>query len=136
MDITEENISDVAPQIITILEEWKLSREYIVRLMGVEELAKPRDLVRFRQKAVPFPFSAEIADRFEQIVGIHGALQTSHPHSREMRLMWLRRKNRRFNKISPMAIMLEDGLDGMYRVHIELDCSYGWSLNEQQPTKT
>ncbi len=130
MDITKETISDLAPRIMTILEEWKLSQEYIVRMMGVEELVKPRDLVKFRQKTISFPFSSEIAERFEQIIGIYDALQTSHPHSREMRLMWLRRKNRRFNKVSPMAIMLADGLDGMFRVHIELDCSYGWSLND------
>ncbi len=132
MEITQETIADLAPQVMNMLEEWKVTPKYCLDLMGVGELAKPRDLVRFRDKSKAFPFSQDIAERFEQIIGIYEALHTAHPHSRDMRSLWLRRKHRRFNKSSPMALMLSDGLQGMVRVHIELDCSYGWSLNEAQ----
>ena len=131
MDVTKENISDLAPSIMSMLEEWKLKPEYVLRMLGVEGLAKPRDLNRFRSKEKAFPYSEDIAERFRQIVGIYEALHTSHPHSRDMRALWLRRGHRRFNKVSPMALMLADGVDGMVRVHIELDCSYGWSLSAE-----
>jgi len=130
MDITKDNIADLAPKVMSMLEEWKLKPEYVLRMMGLEDLAKPRDLVRFRSKEKTFPFSTDIVERFEQIIGIYDALHTSHPHSRDMRSLWLRRGHRRFNKVSPLALMLADGTDGMIRVHIELDCSYGWSLTD------
>ena len=134
MDLTEQNISEITPHIIGLLDEWKLTPEQIFRLLGLEGQLSSRDLRKFRTKSAALPYSTDLAERIEHIVGIVDALQTTYPRNAEMRTMWLYQPHRRFDKIKPMAIMLEEGLDGLIRVRIEVDCAYGWSLTDN-PSK-
>ena len=135
MDLTEQNISEVTPHIIGLLDEWKLTPEQIFRLLGLEGQLGSRDLRKLRTKSASLPYSTELAERIEHIVGIVGALQTAYPRNAEMRTLWLYQPLRRFDKATPMAVMLKDNLDGLIKVRIEVDCAYGWSLNDQQPDK-
>ena len=43
---------------------------------------------------------------------------------------WLQTPHRRFNKRTPIEIMLDEGLGGLIAVRADLDCAYAWSLTE------
>jgi uncharacterized protein (DUF2384 family) len=133
MQVTEQNISDITPHIIGLLDEWKLTPEQILILLGLDEQVTTRDLRKFRSRSKALPYSDELAERIEHISGITDALQTTFPHNSEMRIMWLRKPHKRFQKARPLALILDEGLDGLIKVRIEVDCAYGWSLSEPSP---
>ncbi len=130
MPVTEQNILEITPRIIALLEGWSLSPEQISTLLGLSEPLKSRQLRKFRSGSAALPFSGELAERIEHINGITEALQTTFPRNAEMRTLWLRQPHRRFQQARPLAIMLDEGLEGLIRVRIEVDCAWGWSLSE------
>jgi hypothetical protein len=44
--------------------------------------------------------------------------------------MWLQKPHRRFQQRSPLAVMLDEGTDGLMKVRIEVDCAYGYAIND------
>ena len=38
---------------------------------------------------------------------------------------------RRFRGRAPLALMLEDGVNGLCRVRAELDCSFSWNRSQE-----
>ena len=133
MNVTEQNILELTPHIIGLLDSWQLPPEQIAVLLGLEGQLSSRDFRKFRSKSAALPFSEDLAERVEHITGIIEALTTAYPHSREMRVLWLRRPLGRFDKAMPLAVMLNEGIDGLVRVRIEVDCAYGWSLSDTPP---
>ena len=130
MKVTQDNIHELTPQVIAVLDDWQLSPEQSLNILGLEETAKTRDLRKFRSKAKALPFSEELAERVEHIAGIVDALRTSFPFSAEFRAMWLRQKHRRFDEQPPLKVMLTEGLAGLVKVRVEVDCAYGWQSFE------
>ncbi len=130
MKITPDNISELTPQVIAMLDSWGLSSAQMLTVLGLSDTVKPRDLRKFRARAKPLPFSSELAERVEHIAGIIDALRTSFPFSAEFRSMWLYQKHRRFNQRQPLAVILSEGLPGLIKVRVEVDCAYGWRCLE------
>ncbi|HLO27512.1 MAG TPA: antitoxin Xre/MbcA/ParS toxin-binding domain-containing protein, partial [Anaerolineales bacterium] len=63
-------------------------------------------------------------ERIEHLVGIADALRTSYPRNAYMASIWMNRINHRFDNRTPLAAMLEDGLNGIIAVRTHLDCAY------------
>jgi len=74
----------------------------------------------------PLPEDPAVAERVEHLVGIADALRTTFPRNANMGLIWLHRRNARFNDRTPLATMLEDGLLGVIAVRAHLDCAWDW----------
>ena len=129
MQVTEQNILEITPHVIGLLEQWNLTPEQIYALLGLEGDVKSRDMRKFRSNSKALPWSKELAERIDHISGIADALQTTFPHNSEMRALWLRQPHRRFAKAKPLAVMLNEGMDGLVKVRIEVDCAWGWSLS-------
>jgi hypothetical protein len=53
-----------------------------------------------------------------------------------MQVMWLHQPHRRFRGLTPMQLMLSEGLDGIMRVRVEVDCAWGWQCAEKQMDKS
>ncbi len=112
------------------MDEWKISAEEMLTILGLDEEVRPRHLQQYRQGDKAFPQTAEMMDRIDHIVGIADALRTTFPFSSQMRVMWLRKPHRRFQRREPLAVMLDEGVDGLMRVRIEVDCAYGYAIND------
>ena len=130
MKVTQDNIGELTPYVMEVLDGWQRSAEQSLQLLGLTDKASPRDLRKFRAKAAPLPFSEELAERIEHIAGILDALRTSYPFGGEYRARWLYQNHRRFNQQPPLKIMLTEGLSGLIRVRTELDCAFGWQNME------
>ena len=61
---------------------------------------------------------------------ITDALRTTFPFSSQMRVMWLQKPHRRFQKRTPLSVMLDEGADGLQKVRVEVDCTYGYAIND------
>ena len=129
-DSTDQNGSleeraALARGIMSILDKWGLSATEQVKLLNLPEKIPTRMLRRFRDDT-PFPDIKEVNERLEHIIGIADALRTSYPHNPSMGLIWMKQKNKRFQRRAPVSVMVEDGLDGIIAVRSHLDCAFDW----------
>lgn len=126
---SEEEMLKVGAIVINTLDTWKLSGEEIMNILGVPEV-KPRHLPKYRSLDRALPQTEDVLKRIDHIVGISDALRTTYPMNKGMRVRWLHQRHHRFRKMTPLSIIFEEGINGLVRVRIELDCSYGWSLGD------
>ena len=125
-----QEMTGLTKAVIHHMDEWKISSEEMLGILGLGETVHTRHLQQYRQGDKTFPQTADMMNRIDHIVGIADALRTTFPFSSQMRVMWLRKPHRRFQRRQPLAVMLQEGTDGLMRVRIEVDCSYGYAIND------
>ncbi|MCK5727571.1 MAG: DUF2384 domain-containing protein [Thiotrichaceae bacterium] len=124
----KEKLLEVTGQVIAYLDQWKISADDIINILGLD--IKTRHLPQYRKMEKSLPDTEETYYRVDHVVGIADALRTSYPFSDQMRVLWLHKPHRRFGKKSPMSVILQEGVDGLMRVRIEVDCAYGWAISD------
>jgi len=124
-EMTSEERVELTQAIIGILDSWGLRDSEQIAVLGLPEGTPTRVIRKYRMDTA-LPEDPEIDCRIEHIVGIADALRTTFPMSRNMGIMWMRRRNRKFRQRSPLDCMVEDGLLGVIQVRSHLDCSYAW----------
>ncbi len=122
--LTEDDRRNLAGVLMDMFEQWGLSSENQLALMGYPKGTAGRELRRLRQGS-PFPQDADQLHRAEQLLAIQDCLRTAYPRSGSMAEYWLNQPNRHFKKRSPLAVML-DGVDGLREVRVHLDCTQNW----------
>lgn len=123
--VSQEERAALARGIMSILDKWGLSASDQVSLLNLPDKTPTRMLRRYRDDT-PLPDTKEVNERVEHIIGIADALRTSYPHNPSMGLVWMKQKNKRFQRRAPVSVMVEDGLDGIVAVRSHLDCSFDW----------
>lgn len=116
---------ELARIITDLLDHWRITPADQVALLGMPPGTRPRVLARYR-KGTPFPDDQACVLRAEYLLSIQASLQTTFPMNRRMDGFWLTSPNRRLDNLSPLALMLRDGLEGMEAVRTHLDCTRGW----------
>lgn len=110
--------------IIEMLQQWRMSEDEQLALLGMPAETRPRELTRLGRGA-PFPEVSEQEQRARHLLGIDEALQVIFPHNRRMASFWVRHGNKKFPE-SPLTVMLSEGLAGMDRIWRHLDCTRNW----------
>ncbi len=123
--LTDDERAELALFVTDILNDWKCTPEESIKLLGLPEGSKPRELSRFK-RGTPLPQDETILSHAEHILGIQHSLHIIYPLNRNMPLFWLTHRNKQLKGI-PLKIMLEDGLHGMGRVWGILDCTQNWT---------
>lgn len=123
--LNPEERAALARGIMSILDKWGLSASDQVRLLNLPDKTPTRMLRRYRDDT-PLPNTREVNERVEHIIGIADALRTSYPHNPSMGLVWMKQKNKRFQRRAPVSVMVEDGLDGIVAIRSHLDCAFDW----------
>ena len=126
-ELTESQRISATLKIMAAVDDWGLSGEQIIAVMDLPEGQRTRHLQKFRSNT-PFPDSEQINLRIASLVGIVDALRTSYPRNVKMGARWMNMPHRRFQKRTPVRVMLEDGEQGVIAVLSELDCAYAWEL--------
>ncbi len=121
-----QQLIDVTRNIMRVLDEWELSGKDIITLLALPNKIRLRHLDRFRDGEA-FPDSEDTFERIEHIAGIADALRTSYPCNAHMGIIWMRTPHRRFQNQTPLAVLSEQGLNGLRMVRSELDCAFSWS---------
>lgn len=130
-DMNKDDQLALTQAVMAILDGWGLSVEAQMLVLDLPKGTPTRALRKYRDHT-PFPAELAVMQRLEQIIGIADALRTSYPHNPAMGTVWLQKRNKRFEDRAPLSVMVEGGLQGLLDVHMHLDCSYDWHLDNQK----
>jgi hypothetical protein len=108
---------------MNLFESWGLHTEEMMALLNLQ--GKARHFAQYRYNK-PFPDEPGLMRRIEYLVRIDEALRTTYPTNPTMGKRWLRQRNHKFNRLSPLAMMLDDGERGLVYVLSRLDCTFAW----------
>ncbi len=129
-DFSPQQLQALTQAVMQHLDDWQISSEDTLTLLGLTEVLKLRQLNGLRNGERSLPQTAEVMLRVDHVIGIADALRTTFPFSSQMRLLWLRKPHRRFQRRTPLLVMLSEGINGLQRVRIEVDCAYGYAIDE------
>jgi hypothetical protein len=115
---------------MNLFESWGLHTEEMMALLNLQ--GKARHFAQYRY-STPFPDEPGLMRRIEYLVRIDEALRTTYPTNPTMGKRWLRQRNHKFNRHSPLAMMLGDGERGLAYVLSRLDCTYAWEQSGSTP---
>lgn len=107
-----------------ILEDWRLAPEDQLKLLGLPDGTKARQLTRFKN-GEPLPGDNTVMEHAKHLLGIQEALHLVFALNHNMPEFWLKHRNKTLKGI-PLEIMLDEGLSGMHRVWRHLDCTVNW----------
>lgn len=124
-DPTLEQRVAVSRAVISILDNWGVEPGDQVILLKLPEGTPSRALRRYSHDT-PLPDTPEVMERLEHIIGIADALRTTFPQNPSMGDLWMKKRNKRFRRRTPVATMVEDGDIGVIQVRSHLDCSFAW----------
>lgn len=127
-DLTHDDRVQLARLIVTLLDSWEVPAENQIALLGLPPETSTLILRRFYENE-PLPDEAAINERVDHLIGIADALRTSYPHNAHMGAIWMNRRNNRFDNRTPLAVLLEDGLQGFFVIRTHLDCAYDWDIS-------
>lgn len=111
--------------VMSILDGWGLSSAQQISVLNLPQ-GTPRRAMRKYRDNTPLPDAPGVMERLEHIVGITDALRTSYPHNPAMGNLWLQQRSKHFQGQIPLAIIVNEGLDGLVKIRMHLDCSYDW----------
>jgi uncharacterized protein (DUF2384 family) len=63
----------------------------------------------------------------EHIAGISDALATTFPRNAHMAPHWMKKPHKQLFNKSPVRVLVDEGLSGLIRVRMLLDCAFAWS---------
>ncbi|MEL0585103.1 MAG: DUF2384 domain-containing protein [Candidatus Thiodiazotropha sp. (ex. Lucinoma kazani)] len=121
---------DITRGVMSMLDSWGLHSDEMMALLDMP--GKARHFAQYRYNK-PLPDSPDIMKRVEYLIRIDDALRTSYPTNPSMGKRWLRQRSHKFNKQSPLSMMLGDGEQGMIYVLSRLDCTFAWNQSGSKP---
>jgi hypothetical protein len=130
---TDHSVSDrlaITRGTMNLFESWGLHTEEMMALLNME--GKARHFAQYRYSK-PFPDEPGLMRRIEYLVRIDDALRTTYPTNPTMGKRWLRQRSHKFNKRSPLSMMIDDGERGLIYVLSRLDCTFAWDQSGSKP---
>ncbi|MCU7838603.1 MAG: MbcA/ParS/Xre antitoxin family protein [Candidatus Thiodiazotropha sp. (ex Lucinoma annulata)] len=121
---------DITRGVMSMLDSWGLHSDEMMALLDMP--GKARHFAQYRYNK-PLPDSPDIMKRVEYLIRIDDALRTSYPTNPSMGKRWLRQRSHKFNKHSPLSMMMGDGEQGMIYVLSRLDCTFAWDQSGSKP---
>lgn len=125
-DLDEQRRSDLAKQLLLVLNEWGIEPEHQIILLGLPDDTRPRTLNRYRT-GTPFPEDESFLQRAHYILSIKNAVDSIYPHNEKAASYWVTTSNWFFNDKTPLEIMLAQGIEGMKQVIDHLNGTDQWS---------
>ena len=123
--LTDNERTQLGMLAMSILDEWRLSPQDQIFMLGLPDSTKPRELSRYRNGSAPLPKDDGVLEHARHVLGIQESLHVIFPLNRNMPGFWLKHRNKVLKGI-PLEIMLDEGLSGMHRVWCQLDCTQNW----------
>lgn len=109
--------SPVTDMIMKLFKLWQLSTEDCMSLWG---LAQASHAGKSREEAAVI-----LIDEVRSLLYIHKSLRILFPKNREIVYSWPTTPNRNFEGLSPVELILTEGVAGLERVKKYLECELG-----------
>ena len=130
--LSQEEKIQLTRMVMSMLDDWGVaSNSEKHSLLGLPPSVRARHMTRYYDNEA-FPDDNQVIERIEHLLGIADALRTSFPLNGHMAGFWLNQKNNRFENKTPLAYMLEAGLEGVIAVRAHLDCAWDWSRDKSE----
>lgn len=117
--IADVDRTRVGPMLMKLFSHWRISTGDQISLLGL-----PKDnraaLNQYRNGQL-LSKDRDKLERAGMLLGIHKSLRLLFPHSRELAYGWMTRANQAFNGASPVELINEQGMAGLYTVRAYLD---------------
>ncbi|MEJ2590934.1 MAG: DUF2384 domain-containing protein [Candidatus Thiodiazotropha sp.] len=127
---TESDRLAITRGTMNLFESWGLQTNEMMALLNMD--GKARHFAQYRYSK-PFPNEPGLMRRIEYLVRIDDALRTTYPTNPTMGKRWLRQRSHKFNKRSPLSMMIDDGERGLVYVLSRLDCTFAWDQSGSKP---
>lgn len=113
----------VGPILMKLFSHWQISTGDQLSLLGLSKDNRAA-LTKYRNGR-PLPKDRDKLERAGVLLGIHKSLRWLFPHNRELAYGWMTQANRAFNGASPVELIDEQGMAGLYMVRAYLDVQRG-----------
>ncbi|BBO80869.1 hypothetical protein DSCO28_14350 [Desulfosarcina ovata subsp. sediminis] len=117
-DNTEER-QKLATLVTRLFSRWELSTADQLELLGLSPTSRAM-LGKYR-KGEALPSTRDILDRVGWLMAIHKSLRILYPQNPEICYSWVKRRNQLLGNLTPLEMMKEQGIIGLYRVTRFLD---------------
>lgn len=115
IELNQEERASLSRLLMSILDEWKLTAEQQVQLLGLPAETRARALARFRAGEV-MPDDGDLVVRAQDLLAIHDALRVAFPMNEALAPMWVSTPSPHFGERTPLELMLEQGMSGIASV--------------------
>ena len=106
---------DLARVLISLFDSWELSAHERMELLSLSP-GQRNALAQYRHGHRALPLTRDALDRAGMLLGIHRDLRELFPEDQALRCTWIRRRNRLLGQSSPLSVMLQDGLVGVFKI--------------------
>jgi hypothetical protein len=117
-DNTEER-QKLAALVTRLFDRWELSTADQLELLGLSPTSRAM-LGKYR-KGTALPATRDMLDRVGWLMAIHKSLRILYPQNPEICYSWIKRRNQMLGNLTPLEVIKEQGLIGLYRVTRFLD---------------
>lgn len=113
--LSAEEKGALTRKVLEVLGAWHVEPMEQGQLLGLPAKDAGRRFRRYRAGA-PLPDDREIWTRVALLLRIENAASQLFPHSTLSANLWVTSPNRRFGGRTPLALMLDEGLEGIRHV--------------------
>ena len=121
-----ENNAEIARTVLSMLQNWEISPDNQVKLLGLPSNSRSRVLNKYRN-GFPLPDNEDCVMRVACLLAIQNAVSSLFPHNAKAADYWITTSLDFFVGHTPLEIMLNEGIDGMRRVLNYLNGIEDWS---------
>lgn len=114
-----ESRSALAKMITKLFQLWDLSTADQLGLLCLS--TKSRSLLTKYRSGEPLPESRDTIERVGWLMSIHKSLGLLYPYDDSLKYSWVNRRNKRFDNLTPLEVMREQGFLGIAKVARYLD---------------
>ena len=115
--------SRIGKMLMTLFDHWKLPSVDQLSLLGLSKDNRGA-LTKYRN-GQPLVNDRDKLERAASLLAIHKALRLLFPHNPELAYAWMSRPNKAFNGLTPVQLIDQQGMIGMYMVRAYLDRQRG-----------
>jgi len=108
---------------MNLFDHWKLSSTEQLSLLGLSKDNRGA-LTKYRN-GQPLANDRDKLERAATLLAIHKALRLLFPHNPDLAYAWMSRPNKAFNGLTPVHLIDQQGMIGMYMVRTYLDRQRG-----------
>lgn len=120
-----EHLAELTAVVLRLLDDWGVKPLDQPVLLGLPAGTRGRGFERYL-RGTPLPQDRQTLQRISHLLGIERAVRTAFPHNVAMARYWVSTPHPLFEDLSPLEVMLRDGLEGMQQIVSYLNCTDTW----------
>lgn len=113
----------LSKMIMNLFDHWQLKTEEQLQLLGLSP--KNRASLSKYRSGTPLANDRDKLERAAMLLGIHKSLRLLFPKNRDLAYSWMSRPNKAFGGVSPVQLITDHGMMGLYMVRSYLDRQRG-----------